>query len=120
MFYVYKGIKSRSPALQSCETLWDHMDCSLPGSSVHGILQARILVWVAIPFSRGPSQHKDRTHVSHVSCIGGDSLPSEPGGKPKNTGVGSLSLLQGIFLTKKSHRGLLHCRQILCAARKQP
>jgi len=44
---------------QSCPTLCDPMDCSLPGSSVHGILQARILEWVAIPFSRGSSQSKD-------------------------------------------------------------
>ena len=44
------------------------MDCSLPGSSVHGILQARILEWVAIPFSRGSSQPRDRTQVS---CIAG-------------------------------------------------
>ena len=42
-----------------------------------------------------------------------DSLPSEPSGKPQNTGVGSLSLLQGIFLTQESNRILLHCRQIL-------
>ena len=42
-----------------------------------------------------------------------DSLPAEPPGKPKNTGVGSLSLLQGIFPTQKSNQGLLHCRQIL-------
>ena len=41
-----------------------------------------------------------------------DSLPSGPPGKPKNTGVGSLSLLQGIFLTQESNRGLLHCRWI--------
>ena len=40
-------------SLQSCSTLCDPMDCSLPGSSVHGILQARILEWVAAPFSRG-------------------------------------------------------------------
>ena len=40
------------------------MDCSLPGFSVHGILQARILEWVAIPFSRGSSQTRDRTQVS--------------------------------------------------------
>ena len=46
---------------QSCLTLWDPMDWSLPGSSVHGILQARILAWVAIPFSRGSSWPKDRT-----------------------------------------------------------
>ena len=42
-----------------------------------------------------------------------DSLPSEPPGKPKNIGVGSLSLLQGIFLTQELNQGLLHCRQIL-------
>ena len=42
-----------------------------------------------------------------------DSLPAEPRGKPKNTGVGSLSLLQGIFLTQEWNRGLLHCKQIL-------
>ena len=42
-----------------------------------------------------------------------DSLPSEPPGKPKNTGVRSLSLLQGSFLTQESNQGLLHCRQIL-------
>ena len=42
-----------------------------------------------------------------------DSLPAEPEGKPKNTGVGSLSLLQGIFMTQELNSGLLHCRQIL-------
>ena len=42
-----------------------------------------------------------------------DSLPAEPQGKPKNTGVGSLSLLQKIFLIQESNQGLLHCRQIL-------
>ena len=49
---------------QSCLTLYDPMDCSLPGSSVHGVLQARILEWVAIPFSRGSSWPRDRTWVS--------------------------------------------------------
>ena len=53
---------------QSCPTLCDPMDCSLPGSSVHGILQARILEWVAISFSRGSSCPRDRTQVS---CIAG-------------------------------------------------
>ena len=42
--------------IQSCLTLWDSMDYSLPGSSVHGILQARILAWIAIPFSRASSK----------------------------------------------------------------
>ena len=49
--------------LQSYRTLCDPTDCSLPGSSVHGILQVRILEWVAVPFSRGSSQ----TRVSYVS-----------------------------------------------------
>ena len=54
--------------IQSCPILWDPMDCSPPGSSVHGILQPRILEWVAMPFSRGSSQPRDRTQVS---CIAG-------------------------------------------------
>ena len=52
---------------QSYPMLCDPMDCSLPGSSVHGIFQARILEWVAIPFSRGLSQSRGQTCVS---CIG--------------------------------------------------
>ena len=56
--------------LQSCLTLCYPMDCSLPVSSVHGILQARILEWVAIPFSRGSSWCRDQTHISYVSWIG--------------------------------------------------
>ena len=116
---------------------------------VHGILQARILEWVAFPFSRRSSQPRDWIHVS---CIAGgfftswatreaqeywsgypfpspgdlsnpgiksrspalqaDSLPAEPQRKLKNTGVGSLSLLQWIFWTQESNWGLLHCRWI--------
>ena len=57
------------------------MDCSLPGSSVHGILQTRMLEWVAMPSSRGSSQPRDRTYVSYVSCIGRSSLPLAPPGK---------------------------------------
>ena len=56
--------------------------------------------------SRGSSQPRSPT-------LQGDSLPSEPSVKPKNTGVGSLSLLQGIFLIQELNLGLLHCRQIL-------
>ena len=52
---------------QSCLTLGDPMDCSLPGSSVHEIFQARILEWVAISFSRGSSQLRDQTWVSHTA-----------------------------------------------------
>ena len=59
-------------------SLWP-MNCSLPGSSVHGILQARILEWVAIPFSRSSSWPRDWTLVS---CIGGRFFTIEPPGKP--------------------------------------
>ena len=55
---------------QSCLILWDHMDCRPSGSSVHGILQPRILEWAAISSSRGSSQSKDQTPVSCISCIG--------------------------------------------------
>ena len=78
--------------------------------TVHGILWARMLEWVAFPFSRGTSQPRDQTQVSRIAA---DSLPAEPPGKPKNTGVGSLPLLQGIFPTQELNQGLLHCRQIL-------
>ena len=56
--------------LQSCLTLFNPMDCSLPGSSVHGISQARILEWVAVPSSRGSSRPRDPSRISYVSCIG--------------------------------------------------
>ena len=59
---------------QSCLTLCDPMNCSPPGSSVHGISQARILEWVAISFSGGSSRSGDRTCISWVSCIGGQIL----------------------------------------------
>ena len=85
--------------------LSDPMDCSPPGSSVHGILQARILEWVAIPCSRGSSQP--------IHPFKADSLPAKAPGKPKNTGVSSLSLLRWIFLTQESNRGLPHYKWIL-------
>ena len=56
--------------LQSCPTLCDPMAHSPLGSSVHGILQARTLEWVAISSSRGSSRPKDRTQLSYVSCTG--------------------------------------------------
>ena len=65
---------------QSCPTLCDTIDCSPPGSSVHGILQARILEWVAMPCSRGSSWPRDRTWVS---CIAGGFFTAEPPGKTK-------------------------------------
>ena len=53
--------------IQWCPTLCDPMDCSLPGASLHGILQARVLEWVAISFSRGSSWPSDRTWVSRIA-----------------------------------------------------
>ena len=55
---------------QLCLTLCYPLDCSPAGSSVHGILQARILEWVAMPSSRGSSRPRNQTHVSYISCIG--------------------------------------------------
>ena len=59
--------KKESEVAQSRLTLCDPMDCSLPGSSVHGIFQARVLEWVAIAFSRGSSQPRDQTQVFHTA-----------------------------------------------------
>ena len=92
---------------QSCPTICDPMDYI-----IHGILQDRILEWVAFPFSRGSSQPRSPT-------LQADSLPAEPQGKPKNTGVGSWSLLLRIFLTQQSNQGPLHCRRILYQMRYQ-
>ena len=84
VFYLglyYYCVHAKS--LQSCLTLCDPMDYSLPGSPVHGIPQARILEWVAMPTSRGSSRPRDRTCISYVSCIGGRVLYHQaPPGRP--------------------------------------
>ena len=77
---------------------------------VHGILQATILEWVPFPFSRGSSQPRLEPKSPTLKM---DSLPPEPQGKHKNTGMGSCSLLQGIFPTQGSNPGVLNYRQIL-------
>ena len=87
-------------SLKSYPTLCNPVDCT-----VHGLLQAKILEWVSFPFSRSSSPRSP--------ALQADSLPAEPQGKPKNTGVGCLSLLQQIFLTQESNWGLLHCTRIL-------
>ena len=61
-----KPDKSESEVSQSCPTLCNPLDCSLSGSSVHGIFQARVPEWIAISFSRGSSQPRNRTRVSHI------------------------------------------------------
>ena len=75
-----------------------------------GILHTRILAWIAMP-SLGDLPNPGIEPRSPASLA--DSLPSEPPGKPKNTGVGSLSCLQGIFPTQELNQGLLHCKRIL-------
>ena len=88
---------------QRCLILCDPMDYIV---KVYGILQASILGWVAFPYSPGSSQPRSPT-------LQADSLLAEPQGKPKNTGVGNLSLLQWIFPTQELNQSLLHCRWIL-------
>ena len=136
---------SEGEVSQSYPTLCNPVDCSLPGFSIHGILQARILEWVTISFSRGSSWPRDGTQVS---LIGGRCFnlwatreacwvaqlcltllwlhglqPSRllcpwdcPG---KNTGVGCRFFLQEIFVTKGLNQCLLHCRRIVyhCTSR---
>ena len=62
-----KNIKSEREVAQLCPTLCDPIDCSLPGSSARGILQARVLEWVAVSFSKRSSQPRDQTQVSHIA-----------------------------------------------------
>ena len=66
-YAYYKDEVKWSEVTQSCPTFCDPVDCSLPGSSVRGILQARTLKWVAISFSRRSSQPRDRTRVSRIA-----------------------------------------------------
>ena len=70
----------RAKSLQSCLTVCNPMNHSLPGSSVHGILQSRILEWVAMPFSRGSSGPRDWIQVSHIAgrFFYGLSYPGSP------------------------------------------
>ena len=101
--------------IKLCPTLfYNPMDCGLPGSSVHGILQARILEWAAISFCRASSQPRDWTHVS---IIGRWVLYHWPLGKPKCKWVGGNPVISG------SHHWLgrpdfpcskLHCFFFVC------
>ena len=68
-FVFIKPIHVLAKLPHSCLTYWDPMDCNLPSSSILGIFQARILDWVAMPFSRGSSQPRDWSCISCVSCL---------------------------------------------------
>ena len=96
---------------QSRPTLCDTIDCSPPGSSVHWGF-SRQEYWSGLPFP-SPGHLPDSRIKPSSPALQADSLPSEPPGKSKNTGVGCHSLLQGIFPSQGSNPALLHCRQIL-------
>ena len=100
--------ESEVEVIQTCLTFCDPMDC---------ILQARILEWVPVPFSRGSSQPGIEPRSPTLQE---NSLPTEPPGKPKNTGVGSLSLLQQIFRTQESNRGLYRLRNSKMIGQRKP
>ena len=110
-------VKSQSEVSQSCLTLSDPMDCSLPGSSVHGIFQARVLEWVVIAFSGNNTIYLEICCVcaqlhSHVqlfvtSWAEACQAPLSVGSPGKDTGMGCHSLLQGIFLTQGLNPTLL-------------
>ena len=87
---------------QSCSTLCNPMDCNPPGSSVHGDFPGKntgVACHTLLQMNLPNSKIKLRSPALQM-----DSLPSEPPGKAKNIGVGSLSLLQGIFPTQESTR----------------
>ena len=99
-------IQGSNPRLPHCR--WILYQLSHQGSP-------RILERIAIP---SPGDLPDPGMKPGSPALQADSLPAEPPGKPKNTGVGSLSLLQRIFPTQESNPDLLHCRQILYQPKK--
>ena len=116
MFVVYKPCSSwyvhyvcvLCLVAQSCPPLCDPMDCSLPGSSVHGNSPSKN---TGVGCHALLQENLPNPGIEPRSpTFQADSLLSKPPGKPMNTGVDNLSLLQGIFLTQESNQGLLHCR----------
>ena len=89
-------VKSESEVPRSCPTLCNPTDCSLSGFSVYGIFQARVLEWIAISFSRGSPQPRNRTRVSHIA------------GRHFTTGIHCHALFQRIFSTQGLNASLLH------------
>ena len=107
-----KDLLAAAKSYQSCPTLCNPMDCSLPGSSIHGILQARVLECVAMTYLL-------KDYKVHNVCVSHSVVSDSfwlfcpwisPG---KNTGVGCHSLLYEIFPTQGLNPSLLNCRQIL-------
>ena len=104
--YSFKKFVYENCSVMS-NSLWGH---GLPGSSVHGTLQARTLEWVDVP---SPGDLPNPGIKLRSPTLQVDSLLSDLPGKPKNTAVGSLTLLQQIFPNQESNQGLLHCGWIL-------
>ena len=104
MFRELKFCDDSMLVVQSCLTLCDPMDCSLPGSSVH---------WILPMENTGVGRHSLLQGIFPTQGLNSGILHcrilSEPPGKPKNTGMGSLSLLQGILLIQELDQDLLHC-----------
>ena len=98
--WVFKRLKVKVLVTQLCLTLCDSRDCGPPGSSVHGILQVRILEWVAVPFCRASSQPWDLTSIS---CIAGKFFTSEQPGKPIAGSKSLFSLAQWYQCWAKQH-----------------
>ena len=119
----------RKLVAQLCPTLYDPLDCSPPGSSVHGILQARILMWVASPFSRGSSQPKDRTQGSCIAgrffTIWATALQTslwKPGIKFLKKGSGDPAVscfsLVSLFLKPPAATCFVKCSEVFCVKYK--
>ena len=71
---LFIHLKVKVLVAQLCPNVWEPVDCSPPGSSLHGILQARILEWVAVSYPKESSHPRDQTQVSHIA----GRLSSEP------------------------------------------
>ena len=89
--------------LQSCLTLCDPKVCSPPGFSVHGILQARTLEWVAMPSSRGSSWPRNWTCISYAPCVGSQFFTTSATGKPN--GKLLYRIERGVLLTTSWNTG---------------
>ena len=94
----------RAKSLQLCLTLCDPIDCSPPGSSVHGILQTTVLEQFAMPFSRGSSRPRDQTCISCGSCIAEGFFTTKPPGSADHS-TGSTSPTQQLYHAQIQCRG---------------
>ena len=101
--------KVKVKVAQLCLTVCDPMDCSLPGASAHGILQVRILEWVAVPFSRRACKPRDWTQVP---CIAGGFFTTWATRETQAYWSGQPNPSPEDLPTQESNYGLLHCREI--------